>query len=287
MKKKYLMGALGLTAIATISQAADHGDTPLLVQIARHDARVTDWHAWHAGDKFVMATSVNPNIPGGQASYRFSEDLTVRMHIDRDSAIDYTNAAMNAKYGGVIVSPERISPDITLEFAWDENGEIVMHTEGVSDEAKSRIKVYSGLRDDPFINGLRNGRNVASIVVEMPLADVKGAGSSLLTWTTTKVPDIHSPIVEHSGRALRSQFPENNAMNEMRPRAHYTELGTVPDVAIHNLGAPAGFPNGRLLTDDVIDQVGDPRLTGNAVAQAPTENDKPFLSSFPYLAQPW
>lgn len=287
MKKKYLLGALGLTAIATMGQAADHGDTPLLIQISRHDARVTDWHAWHQGDKFVMATSLNPNIPTGQSSYRFSEDLTVRMHIDRDSAVDFSNATLNAKYGGTIVDPAKVSADITLEFAWDENGQIVMHTEGLSGEAKSRIKVYSGLRDDPFINGVRNGRNVASIVVEMPLADVKGPGQTLLTWTTTKVPDIHGPIVEHGGRALRSQFPENMAMNEMRPRAHYTELGTQPDVAIHNLAAPAGFPNGRLLTDDVIDQVGDPRLTGNPTAQAPTANDKPFLSSFPFLAEPW
>jgi hypothetical protein len=120
----------------------------------------------------------------------------------------------------------------------------------------------------------------------MPLADIQGAVPTLLTWATSKVPDLHGPISEHGGRALRSQFTENLALNTLRPRAQWTELQMVPDVMIHDLNAPSGYPNGRLLTDDVIDLVGDPRLVNDVVAQSATANDKPLLSGFPYLSDP-
>jgi uncharacterized protein DUF4331 len=52
-----------------------------------------------------------------------------------------------------------------------------------------------------------------------------------------------------------------------------------------------GYPNGRRLTDDVLDidlQVVAGELAGNpnGLGDGVNENDKPFLSSFPYLAEP-
>ena len=57
-------------------------------------------------------------------------------------------------------------------------------------------------------------------------------------------------------------------------------------------GDVAGFPNGRRLGDDVVDielQVVAGFLKGNKVplGDGVDRNDKPFLSSFPYLASPW
>jgi hypothetical protein len=52
-----------------------------------------------------------------------------------------------------------------------------------------------------------------------------------------------------------------------------------------------GYPNGRRLTDDVVDialQVVAGELVGNKtdLGDGVNENDKPFLSTFPYLAEP-
>ena len=47
----------------------------------------------------------------------------------------------------------------------------------------------------------------------------------------------------------------------------------------------AEYPNGRELTDDVVDLVGDPRPLSND-APFPTANDVPFLDVLPYLAAP-
>ena len=90
---------------------------------------------------------------------------------------------------------------------------------------------------------------------------------------------------EFAGRALRSQFPENDAFNMLRPRDHFKKLGQVPDVVVFNTSQPAAFPNGRALEDDVVDLVGDPRVLGND-DPFPEENDVPFVDEFPYLAPP-
>jgi predicted Rdx family selenoprotein len=85
--------------------------------------------------------------------------------------------------------------------------------------------------------------------------------------------------------ALRSMFGENMPMNEMHPRFHLKKMGKAPDVIIYNTDEAAGFPNGRLLTDDVVDLVGDMRVLGND-DPFPATNDVPFLADFPYLAPP-
>jgi len=72
----------------------------------------------------------------------------------------------------------------------------------------------------------------------------------------------------------------------------------LPDTIKINTAAAAGFPNGRTLTDPVIDvtlAVALLELTGEPAPHAPdalvgvlnpAENDKAFSDSFPYLATP-
>ena len=62
-------------------------------------------------------------------------------------------------------------------------------------------------------------------------------------------------------------------------------------------GDICGFPNGRRLTDDVIDIAlrvmegdlldGDPLSSSVALGDGVNANDLPFRSSFPYVALPW
>jgi hypothetical protein len=76
------------------------------------------------------------------------------------------------------------------------------------------------------------------------------------------------------------------------------DVGIPPSANPNRLGQaggdPAGFPNGRRLSDDVVDVIysllvaGDPTAGGPpvAVGDGVDENDKPFLSSFPYVGVP-
>ncbi len=67
----------------------------------------------------------------------------------------------------------------------------------------------------------------------------------------------------------------------------------IPDVVTINFAQPVQFPNGRRLTDDVIDAAlslvlnrGDVLGGGPAVSDGVNANDVSFLTSFPYLSAP-
>lgn len=274
------------------SRAADHGDTPLLIQIGRHDARLTDLHAFRSGDNLVLSLSTNPAIPVSATSYTFPSDLSLRIYVDRHSRVSFEDEDAVRLFGGTIEEPEGVRPDLTFTITFDEEGNPSLDVRGLGRQARERIQLFAGLRDDPFINGLRSGRNVASIVLEMPLADVlrpQAGDSTILVWAKSDVPDVDGHDDEHAGRNLRSQVLGNEELNGMGPADHWMKMGVVPDVVIYDTSRPAGFPNGRLLTDDIIDMLGndgDPAVFNNPTAEAPTANDVSFLATFPYLAPP-
>jgi len=307
MRKRTLIAALtftaGITGGLTHALAADHGDTPNLIGLARNDARISDFHVFTNGDNLVLALSTFPNLPS--AAYKFPSDLTLRFHIDNHSAVSFDNQTDNDQFGGTVIDPEGVAADIVLTFTFDLNGAPELSTSGLSGRQENNIKTFAGMRDDPFIRGPQIGRNVASVVVELPLADALGGKASkkkrgdgtILAWATSKVPDITGPISELGARALRSQCPQPvcialdgadlNLRNETSPHRYAADLGLRPDVVIFDTSRPAAFPNGRALTDDVVNLIAP--FGQNILANdypCPSANDVPFLAEFPYLAPP-
>lgn len=280
------LAALSCLVLAgSAALAADHADTPQLIGLQRNDARLTDLHVFERDGRLVLALSTNPAIPPGTTEYAWPTDLTLRLHLDLHSEVSFDDDEANATYGGRIVDPDHVSADVVLELSFDRRGRQRLRVEGLPGSARREIRSFVGLRDDPFIRGPRTGRNVASWVVDLPADLVTESQPVILAWATSKVPEIHGPISEMAGRALRSMFPENMDMNEMTPAEQAAELAVQPDVVIFDTWRPAAFPNGRALEDDVVDLVGDARLLLND-APFPTTNDVPFLDEFPYLAPP-
>lgn len=280
-----LGGIILLIASAGAASGADHGDTPLLKSVSRHDGRITDLFAFLRDQNLVLILCSDPTVPPEVTEYVFPSDLTLRLHIDNHSEVRFDDPGDLETLGGTIVHPGRISEDIVFEIDFKKNGRPRVRFEGLSGRHKKLVSFFAGLRDDPFIRGPRIGRNVAAIVLEIPLDSVINSQSTLLIWATSKVPEIHGPVADSAGRALRNQFPENDPMNTLRPRDQFKTLRVAPDVMIFDTSQPAAFPNGRELTDDVVDLVGDPRPLGND-DPFPDENDVSFLEVFPYLAPP-
>lgn len=91
-----------------------------------------------------------------------------------------------------------------------------------------------------------------------------------------------------------TQYDVSNCLNQAIPGAGTTVAGAVvPDTLTLNLAAASGFPNGRRLTDPVIDvtlAVIFLDLTRNSpgvfagLPVNPAANDLPFRPAFPYLA---
>lgn len=263
---------------------SDHGDTPLLQTIGRHDARITDLYSFVRGDQLVLVLCTNPAIPPGVSTYLFPSDLKLEIFIDNDSPVAFADPDDLSDFGGSLLDPAGISADISFRVIFSQ-GTPSLTTSGLSSSAQAGIQFFAGLRDDPFIRGPRIGRNVAAVVIQMPLADVLEDQDTLLVWGTSRIKGVPGRTIEHAGRSLRSMFLSNDFMNTSKPRDHFKKFGVVPDVVIYDTSLPASFPNGRELADDVVDLVGDPGILASD-APFPSTNDVPFLATFPYLAPP-
>ena len=285
---KLVIGVLFLVVLATVTPplaASDHGDTPLLKEIGRHDARLTDLYTFLRGDRIVFVVCLDPTIPPAATEYSFAPDLTVRIFVDRNSEVRFDDPEDLATFGGSITAPSRVSRDLSFRIRFDDDGNPQLRATGIGTLTDLDFRLFAGLRDDPFIRAPREGRNIAALVLDLPLFEVLGDQSTLLVWATSKIEGVAGPSQDTVGRALRSQFAENDPMNVMRPRDHATRLGLVPDVLILDTSRPVSFPNGRELDDDVVDLVGDARVLNND-APFPSVNDLPFLNAFPYLSSP-
>jgi hypothetical protein len=264
--------------------ASDHSDAPVGLSGPRPDANLTDLHAFLNGQNLVLALSTNPTIPTTATSYVFPTDVQFDIHIDNDVPV---TADSSHPDGGTFPEPEFIREDITFRIRFRSDGSAFIQRLDrgrVSTDARL-TGFFAGLRDDPFIRGPRLGRNVASIVLELPLSSVLANQSALVIWATSRVQTFEGKFQELAGRSLKSMFPENSMMNALHPRLHFYALNKTPDVMIFDTSRPAAYPNGRALSDDVVDLVGDNRVLAND-APFPSANDKPFLATFPYLAQP-
>lgn len=271
-------------------RASDHGDTPQLISTGRHDARISDLFAFTRGNRLVLILNTNPAVPASVTTYQWSSDLKLQIAIDNHSEVTFDNAKANEAFGGSIVNPRGLREDITFNIDFP-GGTPRLKVKGLKTGLK-QIKFFAGLRDDPFIRGPQIGKNVASIVIELPLNAVLGDSPTIVLWGSARIGDVSGPVVERVGRSLRSQLNEFLALNNWHPKLHRLKLHMAPDVMIYNTSARAEIPNGRELTDDVIDFVAsiDPGPGAQNVlmtdAPFPSANDKPFLSTFPYLAEP-
>lgn len=184
------------------------------------------------------------------------------------------------------------------------------------------INIQSGIFDDPFIFPRFFRRNVVGIVTAIPLSAVPlpNGKAPILLWATTRKADEKQ--IDHVGRSLRTQLPRFGYLNDKQPSDHVNEINrvhtsptlmedvlatfiapleahrhydSVPDVMIYDLRAPAKFPNGRALRDDVakiLADAGETLLLELSYAESQQfpraeTNDKEFRDTFPYLAPRW
>ena len=232
-----------------------------------------------------------------------------------------TGQEARARYGGSILRPEAISADAVIELRLKNNaspnGDPRFLGTGLKD-TKS-IKLWTGVRDDPFIFPAFFGTNVVAMVLRIPITCFPVGQQDWIVWANSHKGKRQ---IDHVGRSLRTQNPRFELLNTLPPAEHaaaiqdehenpgllrdlalrfnfqslfaYRKWDFVPDVMIYTNRYPVGFPNGRLLTDDVaalLAQHGDPLLLelshhgGGWPRQ--TTNDKDFTAAFPYLVDPW
>jgi Domain of unknown function (DUF4331) len=116
------------------------------------------------------------------------------------------------------------------------------------------------------------------------------------------VPGFTVPTTVNAGLGLGGREDIATIFLTGIPGVNKSSLFSTPAEMIRlNTSTPSMFPNGRLLTDDVIDVslralaggIGFPgteafnKAPNNVLGDDVSVNDKPFLTRFPYVASPW
>lgn len=322
MKTLRLLGPLVVLTLlaAPILLASDHAD-PMVV--TEPEANITDLFFFPHDDNYVLifnvrrATSKGTPFPITPYEYKINIDLHSQLQFDDES---------RARYGGKVVNPDGIKPDVVFSLKLNENLTLTQkNVTGLTNPGA--IRWWSGLRDDPFNFVRFFKKNAISVVAEIPKASFPPNQENFLLWGTTWK---DGKELDHVGRSSRTQQGRFDFLNTLPPGEHVkaimeqmkkrgdlqtffnkykltvplanaAEILTLvrwydlaPDVMVYSTRYPALFPNGRKLEDDVV---GITCATGDCVLQElsaiegpyprPVMNDKPFLTTFPYEADPW
>ena len=279
------------------SRASDHAD-PMWLAEDEQEANITGLFFFPDGDRMVAILDVRRSLIG-PPPYNL-EPFEYNIHMDFHTKIAFENAEDVSRYGGTVEKSEGISPDVTIKFHL--NNDTSVKTQSFTGlKSTADIKVFTGVRDDPFIFPKFFGVNVIAMVASIPMSSFPEHAQSWLLWATTNRIDGGEQI-DHVGRSNRTQLGRFEILNTLPPSQHVAAIkeasgarskvqdflkqwlpplanlnqlsgllvrhyDSVPDVMIYTNTRPAGFPNGRRPEDDVAlltCQQGDCPLQENA-----------------------
>jgi hypothetical protein len=153
--------ALALAA-APMAHASDHLDTPTV--IADPAADIGDLYAWMSGDGRLLELVMT--IVGG----KFSDRLRYTINVDSGHVAGESHATT------AIVCTFDASQRIDCGAGQDEVSGDASHEVGL-ESRRRHLRVFAGLRDDPFFNNVRGTRAALSVAgAALPTVPRDGAG---------------------------------------------------------------------------------------------------------------
>jgi len=274
-----VVAGLVLVLCAAGASASDHADPggtgPL-------EPDITGLFVFPEGDELVVILTFRPRAPSGPPYGLVPFEY--RVHVDLHTPVTYESAEDRARYGGTIRDPGGIAADVTLRFRLDDHASLKDRSfEGLA--GADGVRVWAGVRDDPFIFSPFFGANVIAVATAIPFSAFPPGREDFLMWATTHEVDGGGQI-DHVGRSLRTQLPRFGFLNTLPPREHVAALHAkahsrarvqrflqrclppvvplyqstfairsydyFPDVLVFTTRHPPGYPNGRRLPDDVV-----------------------------------
>ncbi len=303
------------------SYASDHAD-PILIK--NNAGSLTGLFFFPHQDRYIVILNVLRGLkkppPYDVNKYTYS------LFFDFHTQVSHGNPEDQVRYGGTVLAPERITADASIVFHVDSSAKLEAKTTTGFEDPK-QIQYFAGVRDDPFVFPKFFGTNVVAMVASIPMSAFPQDRKHWIIWATSihreELLGLEKPYqVDGLGRSNRTMNPRLDFLNQYPPNQHLAEIkrhhddpGLIdaalmkyampffairhcdfqPDIMIFSKQYAPGFPNGRLLTDDVADltcRIGDCLLWELSYADSDafprkTTNDKAFLEHFPFLAEPW
>ncbi|HYR27698.1 MAG TPA: hypothetical protein VEU30_04490 [Thermoanaerobaculia bacterium] len=319
------LALLVLILAAGAAFASDHADPAVL---ATKEAGITDLFFFPHGTDYIVMLCVRPALNVDQGPFKL-DPYTYKINFDFHTPVSFDNAADKARYGGTVGNPSGIKADASIIYQLNNDATLKGKTFAGFPNSDS-IRIYTGVRDDPFIFPRFFGKNTIAAVFAIPQSSFPAGRQDFIIYGEAW--EHGDELVDTVGRSNRSQnaryqflvdVPANKQVEAIKKeydegvelfnflnretrtqglaQAYHSLLQlypydlTNPDVMIFTTRFPVGYPNGRLLTDDVAYiscQYGDCALMSLSYAESPqfpraTVNDKPFSPDFPFLADPW
>jgi hypothetical protein len=279
-------------------KSSDHAD-PIVLEVL--ESGITDLFAFPKGDQMIVILNVRRML-ADPPPYQL-EPFEYAIYMDVHSEVTYDNAAEKARYGGSIKNPAGIKEDVTIKIRLKNDATLnTVKYDGL--ENTDKIRLVTGVFDDPFIFPPFFNRNTIAMVLAIPFSSFRNKDQRdwILWGTSTRLKDAVQ--IDHVGRSNRSQQGRFDFLNTLHPSKHVAAIEVqnrtrqrienfirecipplvnafqplfkirpydyFPDVMIYTNRHEIKFPNGRRLEDDVALQTceqGDcPLLEGSYIA---------------------
>jgi hypothetical protein len=314
---------LWLGISTTNAFASDHADPTRLLS---PESNITDLFFFPDGDRMTLIFNVRRALLN-PPPYNLSS-FVYRVDFDLKTPVSFEDPANRARYGGTVLTTDSLAPTASVVLRL-KNDATISKVEFPGFSAPETIRYEAMVRDDPFNFPRFYKKNAITMVLSIPRSSFPGNPSDFILWGGTY---RNGEKIDHVGRSIRTQLPRFGFLNTLEPRAQKSAIedrkGTLddiynflrgnrewwsqaiaefmeftillrkydvePDVMIYSDRFPAGYPNGRLLKDDVVAETcafGDCLLQELSFIEGDyprsTANDKPFLTTWPYEAAPW
>lgn len=271
---------ISLSVFALPALASDHAD-PL--HLTDPYSNITGLFIFPKDDQYIVIFNVRKSLVGPKP-YPLSPYEYV-VHMDLTTPVTFNSEEDRKRYGGTVVLPGKIHDDATITLRLNDDTTLkgITYT-GLKDT--DNIRIYTGVRDDPFIFPRFFNVNVISMVMSIPKNAFPAGQQDFILWGTTSK---DGKQLDHVGRSVRSQLPRFPILNTTPPKDHVKLLmkekkfwddlcnflngnkewwsqaiaglieftfqirkyDLAPDVMIYTTRFPPGYPNGRQLADDV------------------------------------
>ena len=261
-------------------RASDHADP---IDLKEPESNLTDLFFYPSGDQMILILCIRRALttpgPYNLAPFEYA------VHFDLQSRVTFDSEEDRARYGGTIADPEGLRPNATIRFRLNDDATLKEQSfEGLKDP--DRIRVYTGVREDPFNFPRFFDRNTIAMVLSIPRSSFPEGQRDWILWGTAYK---DGEQIDHVGRSNRTQQARFDSLNVLPPNEHLPEImrllekwngvfttlnnfrepqpkavagliqyvmqirkyDLVPDVMIYTNRFPPQFPNGRQLLDDV------------------------------------
>jgi hypothetical protein len=259
--------------------SSDHAD-PVVLEVL--ESGITDLYAFPDGDQLIVMLNVRRALTA-PPPYQL-EPFEYAIYMDVHSEVTFDNPAEKARYGGTITKPDAIKEDVTIKIRLKNDATLnSVKYDGLQNP--DRIKLVTGVFDDPFIFPRFFRRNTIAMILSIPFSSFPNKdGMDWILWgTSTRLKD--GVQIDHVGRSNRTQVGRFEFLNTLHPSRHVAAIKEhnetreriekflmecfpplvnafqplfkirpydyFPDVMIYTKRDKPRFPNGRKLEDDV------------------------------------